>query len=53
MEERRLIIKKDSEEYRVLSTDGTEYWEVDGPYETEAEAESRLAELSTWPCECD
>ena len=51
--ERRLIIKKATDGHRILSTDGVEYWDVDGPFETEAEAEARRAELATWPCECD
>ena len=38
MKNRSLEIRFDKDGYRVVSTDGTEYWDIDGPFETEEEA---------------
>lgn len=37
----------------VMSTDGTEHWEVDGPYQTEEEAEQRRQQIEEEAAELD
>jgi hypothetical protein len=32
----------------ILSTDGTEVWDVVGPFDTEEKAELRKAEIESW-----
>lgn len=35
---RETFVRQESDGWRVVSTDGTEEWDIDGPFETEAEA---------------
>lgn len=42
MKKRQLVIKQEENFYYIYSYDGTEYWDIDGPYKTEIEAEKSL-----------
>lgn len=44
MNKREIEVRSEEDGFRVVSTDGTEYWDIDGPFDTEEEAE-KAAEM--------